>query len=149
MKDFDSLADEDWRIIVDEYDINEPFIGYPDPDRRGCFVGPLVKVNVGATIQSEEGIEVLELDGCDGRNLFAVACLPQLADLMRWTKQAMQKLNSVHFDSQHECGQFMQELRERVAWVEDCINARDTEIGNTGGGSVGFERFQGRNNINN
>lgn len=140
MKDFDSLADEDWRIVVDEHDINEPTICYPDPDRRGCMVGPLVTVPVGCTVENDDGDEVLDLEYASGRNLYAVACLPQLAGLLRWAKAGMESLNPIHFDEQTEHGRFMQELRQRIDWIETCINDRDSEIG--GGSVIGFERFK-------
>lgn len=139
-KPFDSLADEDWRIMIDEYDVNEPTICYPDPDRRGAFVGPLAKVHVGCTVENDDGDEVLDLSGASGRNLYAVACLPQFAELLRWAKKEMGSLNAIHFDSASQYGRFMIELRERIAWIEACINDRDMEIG-SGSGPVGFERF--------
>lgn len=141
-EDFDSLADENWCILIDDYDVNEPTICYPDTDRPGAFVGPLVKVHVGTTVENEDGDEVLELDGAEGRNLYAVACLPQLAGLLRWMKGGMASLNPVHFDGQHEYGRFMRELRDRIAWIEGCINDRQMEIG-PGSGSIGFEKFEG------
>jgi len=143
MKDFDSLANEDWKIMVDEYDINKPSICYSDPDRRGAFVGPLAEVHVGATVENEDGDEVLELDGADGRNLYSVACLPHFAELFRWMRDGMNQLNSVHFDSQTEYGQFMRELRDRMEWIAECIDDRDMEIG-ASSGVIGFERYKKR-----
>ena len=62
MKNFDSLAEADWRIQVDEYDINLPTICYPDPDRPGFIVGPIASVHVGATVDDDEGDEALDLE---------------------------------------------------------------------------------------
>ena len=141
MKKFDSLADEDWRILVDEYDINEPTICYRDPDRWGAFVGPLAKVMVGATYESDDGDECLVLDGYDGRNLSAVACLPQFASLFRWIERKHPELGVSEND---EYNAFVDELLNRVHWIRECIDERDAEIAATGAGaSIGFARWKG------
>lgn len=138
MKNFDSLADEDWRILVDEYDINEPTICYRDPDRLGAFVGPLAKVMVGATCESDNGDECLVLDGDDGRNLYAVACLPQVASLFRWIEC---KYAELPVSENGEYNAFVDELKDRVDWIRECIDDRNAEIGAAGAGaSIGFAR---------
>jgi len=140
MKNFDSLADEDWRILVDEYEINEPTICYPDPDRPGAFVGPLAKVPVGATVENDDGEECLELDASDGRNLYAVACLPHFADLFRWI---VSRYSALGVSENDEYNAFVDELKDRVDWIRECIDERDTEIAATGG-SIGFQRWKGK-----
>ncbi len=140
MKNFDSLANEDWRIVVDEYDINEPTICYPDPDRGGSFVGPLAKVPVGATVENDDGEECLELDGADGRNLYAVACLPHFADLFRWIESRYSALGVSEND---EYNAFVDELKDRVDWIRACIDERDMEIAATGG-PIGFQRWMAK-----
>jgi hypothetical protein len=135
----ETLAGEDWRIIVDEADINSPTICYPDPTRRHALVGPLATVHVGCTESDEEGEEVLDLGGADGRNLVAVACLPQMVELLIWIKVHQNKLNPIHFDSQSENGRFMQGLQKRVDWILECVNDRDETMG---AGEHGFERFR-------
>ena len=139
MRKLDSLADEDWQILVDEYDINKPTICYPDRERRGCFVGPLAKVPVCATFENEDGDECLELDGADGRNLYAVACLPQFAELFRWIDSEYSKLGVSESD---EYNAFVDSLKDRVDWIRACIDERDMQIGATGAGSIGFERWR-------
>lgn len=121
MKDFDSLADEPWRIQVDDYDLNEPTICYPDPDRRGCFVGPLGMVHVGATVKDDEGEEMLDLEGADGRNLAAVACLPQIARLFRWIDTEYAKLG---ISENEQYNQFVDALKDKVCWIRACIDDR-------------------------
>lgn len=134
---FDRLANEDWRIMVDEYDINEPMICYPDPDRRGAYVGPLVRVQVGATVENEDGDECLELNGADGRNLYAVACLPHLAALCSWIDRNYASLGVSEND---EFNKFADELKARVDWIRALIDDRDMELAATGG-AVGFPRY--------
>jgi hypothetical protein len=141
MTDFKSLADEDWRIVVDEAELNEPTICYPDPIRPRALVGPLVMIHVGSTVDNDEGEECLDLEGADGRNLAAVACLPQFAELFRWIGKGMSELNAVHFDSQHDYGRFMQELRARVDWITSCIDDRDETMN---AGMHGFDRYRNR-----
>lgn len=140
----DSLADEDWRFQIDADQINEPTICYPDPGRRGCFVGPLATVFVGATEENEDGDEVLCVSGADGRNLAAIACLPHFAGMFRWMRQEMERLNPIHFDRQSDYGRFMRELRDRMNWIACCIDERDAESdGGFGPGMHGFQRFEG------
>ena len=141
MRNFDSLADEDWRILVDEYEINEPTICYPDPDRRGAFVGPLAKVPVGATVENDCGEECLELDGADGRNLYAVACLPHFADLFRWIASRYSTLGVSENDEYNE---FADELKDRVDWIRECIDERDMEIAVAGSTIIGLQRWKGK-----
>lgn len=139
MTELAMLADEDWRVQIDECDINAPTIAYSDPDKPRCFVGPLVTVHVGSTVDDDEGNEALDLEGADGRNLAAVACLPQFAELLCWIELEQAKLNSVHFDSQNEYGQFMLELRERTRWIAACINDRQETMGP---GMHGFDKYR-------
>jgi hypothetical protein len=54
MVGFASLARHDWSILIDEYDLNSPMIGYRDPDRRSAYVAPLATVPVGFTRFVEE-----------------------------------------------------------------------------------------------
>lgn len=136
---FDKLANEDWQILVDEHDINQPTICYPDPDRRHAFVGPLALVPVGSTVENEDGEEVLELDGADGRNLYAIACLPQFAELFRWIDAKYAELG---VSENAEYNSFVDDLKSRVDWIRDCIDDRDMEIGV--GGPIGFIRFIGK-----
>lgn len=131
MNTFDSLANEDWRIVVDEYDLNEPTICYPDPDHRGCFVGPLAMVPVGVTTEDDDGNDVLELDAADGRNLYAIACLPHFAELFGWIRAQAAALPE---------SEFVNGLMARVDWIETTINERDVQMGV---GVFGFERFRG------
>lgn len=140
MKDFCSLSDEDWRILVDEFDVNEPTICYPDPDRRGAYVGPLAKIPVGCTVENDDGDEVLDLEGADGRNLFAVACLPQFAELVRWIRAERAKIDQPSPLPIEALMRFLRQLLERIDWIEQCINDRDMEIG-AGSGPIGFVRF--------
>lgn len=139
MKDFQSLSDEDWRILVDEYELNEPTICYPDPNRRGAFVGPLAKVPVGCTVENEDGDEVLEIEGADGRNLYAIACLPQFAQLFKWIDDQYSNLGVSGDD---EYNRFVDELKTRVDWITACVNERDMQIGPSS--NIGFSRFTPR-----
>lgn len=136
MKEFDSLADERWRILVDEHDLNEPTICYPDPDRRGCFVGPLAMVYVGATVEDEDGEEVLDLADSSGRNLAAVACLPKFAELFRWIDKQYAKLG---VSESEEYNNFVDALKDRVDWIRACIDDRQ-EMMNAG--VHGFEDYR-------
>lgn len=138
MSTFNDLADEDWRIVIDD-EISEPTICYPDPSRRGAYVGPLARVYVGCTIENEDGDECLELDGDDGRNLFAVACLPQFADLCKWIDARYGKLG---VSENAEFNKFVDELKARVDWIREIIDTRTDEISEDSG-PVGFVRFTG------
>lgn len=138
MSKFFDLADQDWRVNVDECDINEPTICYPDPDQRGRIVGPLATLHVGVTVEDEEGEEAIELDGDDGRNLAAVACLPQLAELCRWIDA---KYKALGVSADDEFNQFVDELKGRVDWIRDCIDGREPQMHP---GLHGFERYLGR-----
>jgi hypothetical protein len=138
MSTFFEMADQDWRVIVDDCDITEPTIAYPDQRGRGRMVGPLVKLYVGVTVTDEDGDEALELDGEDGRNLAAVACLPQLASLCRWISKEIAKLGVSEND---EYNVFVDELRNRVEWIRECIDEREPYMHP---GEHGFDRYNGR-----
>lgn len=139
---FQSLSEEDWRVLVDEYEINEPTICYPDPVRRGCVVGPLVTVHVGATVDDDCGDEALDLSGADGRNLAAVMCLPQFAQLFKWIREEQKSLELPHPDPVARISRFYRELINRVDWIESCIDDRD-EVMSTGmHGMARYERLE-------
>ena len=133
---FDDLAREDWLIMQGD-DITEPTIGYRDSSRRGAYVGPLAKVMIGCTIENEDGVECLDLEGADGRNLYAIACLPQFAELFRWIATRYEKLG---VSRDNEFNQFVDELKDRVDWIRACIDDRTDEICEDSG-PVGFVRF--------
>ena len=133
MINFDSLAEEGWRIQVGAYEIDEATICYPDPDRRGCLVGPLATINVGATVEDEDGEEVLDLEGADGRNLAAIACLPQMAGLFRWIRSEAGKLGVSEND---EYNAFVDELTDRIDWITACIDERPETM------NVGLHGFE-------
>lgn len=137
MTDLFSLADEDWRAIIDECDLNEVEICYPDPAGRGRMVGPLVKVFVGSTTSDEEGEEVIDTEGADGRNLAAVLCLPQFASLFRWITKEYDKLGVSESD---EYNTFVDELKNRVDWIRQCVDDREETMN---AGEHGFDRYHG------
>jgi len=150
VKEFDSLADEEWRIQIDHYDLNEPFMCYPDPDDPRKFVGPLVTVHVGVTVKDEEGEEVLGMEGDDGRNLAAVACLPQFAELFRWIDRKYKELsireNIETWPLKAAPGTiagdyitFADALKKRVDWITSCIDDRDETMN---AGQHGFAKFR-------
>ena len=133
---FDDLASEDWLIMQGD-DITEPTIGYRDSTRRSAYVGPLVKVMIGCTIENDDGVECLDLEGADGRNLYAIACLPQFAELFRWITKQYAKLGVSESD---EYNKFVDELKDRVDWICATIDDRADEICEDSG-PVGFVRF--------
>ena len=137
MRDFFSLADEDWRAVVDECDLNEVEICYPDPAGRGRMVGPLLKVHVGCTTSDEEGEEVIDMEGADGRNLASVMCLPHLASLCRWITKEVDKLG---VSANDEYNTFVDELTNRVDWIRSYIDDREDTLN---AGEHGFERYHG------
>lgn len=142
MSTLDKLADEKWRIFVDECEPNEPYIGYPDPDNRGRVVGPLIKVMVGDIEENEDGDEVLIIDGDEGRNLLAVACLPQFAGLLRWLESEYQKRDVSNSD---DTKRFFAQMKARINWIRDSIDKRDMDIGPTDGSmGIGFEHYRSR-----
>lgn len=117
------LATEDWRIQCSSDDA-EAQIVQPDPDRRGRWVGPLATIPMGCTEMCDDGegdYDVILLDNQDGRNLFAVAALPQFARLVCWAMDELEQLNGIHFDSTSESGRFHRELRNRCKWLEQLI----------------------------
>lgn len=136
MKDFDSLADEHWLIQIDERELTEPTLCYKDPDRRGFLVGPLVTVHVGTTIDDDDGFEVLDMEGADGRNLVAVACLPIFAELFRWIDQQYSKLGA---SENEEYNNFVDALKDRVDWIRACIDDRPATMNP---GTHGFEEYR-------
>lgn len=111
MRDFENIADEDWQIVVDKYDLNSVMICRPDESRRGVFIGPMAVINVGCTIETDEGDEVLDLSGEDGRTLFSIACLPHVAGLFRWIKKRYTELGVAESE---EYNRFVDELMVRV-----------------------------------
>lgn len=135
---FDDLADENWLILQGD-DITEPQIGYREKNRRGAYVAPLAKVMVGCTIENEDGVECLDLDGADGRNLYAIACLPQFAELFRWITKQYAKLGVSESD---EYNKFVDDLKARVDWIRACIDDRTDEICEDSG-PIEFVRFTG------
>lgn len=119
---FDSLIDEDWMVHVDRDDINEPYTCRADEGIFGKrWIGPLVKVPVGSTEVDEDGEEVLDLSGPDGRNLAAVACLPEIARLFHWINEQYVQLSDAE-DSSY--AQMVDELIDRIIKITRCIDQR-------------------------
>lgn len=128
--DLRELASQDWQACIRDYDINDVEICYPDTDRRGCYVGPLMTVNMGMTFENEDGDEVVDLGGMDGVTLTAVMCLPQFARLVTWADDELRKLTTIEPSGENrDTGAFLAELRARVDWLIEAIDGRDTSTG--------------------
>lgn len=133
---FDDLRDEDWRIQVDDYDLEEPKLCYPDPDDHRKLVGPLVTVHVGAITEDDAGEDALDMEGADGRNLMAVACLPQIAELFRWIRTEYESLG---VSESEEYSVFVDSLKDRIDWIAACVDERPETLNH---GLHGLERFR-------
>lgn len=131
-----NLAGEDWRIQCSADDV-EAQIVRPDPDRRGFWIGPLARMPMGSTeiipteFDWDEEHETTLLDDQQGRNLFAVAALPQFARLVCWTICELDTLEGIHFDSAQEAGRFHRELRNRCKWLAELIDDRGRTMDDT------------------
>jgi len=147
--DLRNLADEEWRIRIMAEDA-EAEVVRPDPSRRGFWIGPLARMPMGSTeivsagVDGDDEYEATLLDDQQGRNLFAVAALPQFARLVTWAIRELDKLNGIHFDSATESGRFHRELRNRCEWIAQTINDRGRTMDDTEPGSchtlVTFDR---------
>jgi len=123
------VAEWDWRMHYDpSEDPNIVLFLAPDRRRRGAWIGPLVNVPMGMTTRDDDGEEMLDLEGVDGALLYAVAAVPQLARLVTWAHEAIEKLNPIHFDSATEAGRFNRELRERLRWLVTMVAQRDETL---------------------
>lgn len=134
--DLDRLAREDWRMQPCA-SVAEARIVMPDRDRRGCWIEPIAEIPTGCTetvIDDGTGPDVLStyettlINNIEGRNLYAIAAIPQMARLITWAMNEMCKLNPIHFDSQNESGRFMRELRNRMNWIRESIEKRDRTL---------------------
>lgn len=126
MSKFRTLADlatEDWRFQLVP-DCNEVEFVRPDYERRGCYVGPLVRMALGATCDDGEGNDAADLAGEDGRNLYVIALLPEFARLVTWGLDELGRLNAIHFDQNTEAGRFNVRLRSRLEVLRAAVDAR-------------------------
>lgn len=140
LKTWSDLAKQEWRFQVDVANA-EATIVRPDPDNPRLRVGPLATLPLGMTGEDDDGEPCAFVDdNCDGLNLFAIAMLPEVARLIAWATNGMAKLTAVHFDSAHDYGRFMRELRRRVAWIKEGVDARMATLSD-GEHGFGFGEF--------
>lgn len=121
-KDFGKLSElarEQWRVMVDEHDINEVELVRPDPDHRGAFIGPLARVMVGLTVENDEGEEVLDMTARDGRTVAMLAALPFFAELVCFIRD----------NDGGDVTRFIREVKRRAQWLSEAIDERDEEMG--------------------
>lgn len=122
------LAAEDWRLRIETYDA-EATIVRPEPG--GTWIGPLATMTIGMMTDDEDG-EVACMDNQDGRNMVAIACMPQFAELVTWAIAELYKLNPIHFDQQSDYGKFTTDLDRRLHWLRALVDERvETLAGGT------------------
>jgi len=123
-----TLADEEWRVLADPL---EPEATIVRPDRQrggGAYIGPLATVNISVTTEDEDGEEVIELDNQDGRNLCAIAALPQFAKLVN-------RIND---------GAGADEIRARAEWLSELVDDRDDEMHEGAHEFMSYDRMYGK-----
>jgi len=130
----EDLASESWRIQIDDAEA-EANIVMIDKDRRGAFIGPLATVPAGCTElvvgEGGDGDYVTNLmDDADGRNLYAVAALPQFARLVCWIENELEKLGGIHFAASSKEGRFHRELKNRCEWIKQLVDERERTMDN-------------------
>ena len=121
-KDFGKLSElarEQWRVMVDEHDINDVDIVRPDPQQRGAFIGPLAEVMVGLTVDNDEGEEVLDMTTRGGRTVMMLTALPHFAELVCFIRDA----------DAGDAERFIREVKRRAQWLSEAIDERDEEMG--------------------
>lgn len=134
--DLRALSQEDWRIQIKAEDA-EAIIVTPDTERRGWWIGPLVDMPMGSqeTVSPEfdgdEEYETTLTEGSEGRNLYAVAALPQFARLVVWALDKLGELNGIHFDSTNDSGRFHRELYNRCRYLAELIGNRQRTLDDT------------------
>ena len=123
------LAAAKWRIRSSAADASAKIVR-PDLSRRGVWIGPLATVPLGSWQYSidEDNDAEADLRCEDGRNLFAIAAVPQFARLVEWALAEIEQLNPIHFDSANQSGRFMRELRNRCEWLSELITTRKDSI---------------------
>jgi hypothetical protein len=67
---------------------------------------------------------VADLGGADGRNLYAIALLPQFAGLVEWVLAEIARMSGMAMSSFTEHGRFVQELRQRAQALADAVDER-------------------------
>lgn len=126
------LADRarDWRFLVDEDDGEEVQIVRMSPPPNRIMIGPLATIMLQDSFEdAESGEPMFDLSGEDGLMLYALAALPQLAGLVVWATEEIDKLNGIDFDGTNNAGRFHNELRRRLNWLTDLIDKRDSAVG--------------------
>ena len=125
-----TLAEEEWRIQIDDIDYNEAFIVRPDKERRGTWIGPLATIHLGMTTSDDNGDDAIDLDCQDGRNLLAILLLPQFAELITWADDEMSRIiNQIGGGELPDA--FLRDLKKRVEWLRGAVDQRGEII--TGG----------------
>ena len=134
MKTWADLAKQEWRFAVD-VDNAEATIVRPDPDNPRLRVGPIATVPLGMTGEDDEGEPCAFVDdNLDGLDLFAIAMLPEVARLIVWANEKLARPFNTDVATEH----FLKELRRRVAWIKEGVDARVATISD---GEHGFGRM--------
>lgn len=119
-----------WFALFDKHEMDVAELVRRDPEIKGAWVGPLIKVPIGISEEDDDGQQCACFDeGEDGVTLFLAMHLPHIADLLLWANGALAKLNGVHFDSTTEAGNFNVELRGRIDRIICGINGRPDKAG--------------------
>jgi hypothetical protein len=134
MKTLAELAGEKWYFQPSLDDDNADILRR---DKNGrSWIGPLATVPLGEKFEDEaDGDEAFFIEGEDGRNLYAVAALPQFAALVTWAREELKRLDETYSDSAKtltgeaaENRKFREALAERLAWLTKLVDERDPEM---------------------
>lgn len=137
LKTWSDLAEQEWRFQVDVANA-EATIVRRDPDNPRLRVGPLATLPLGMTGQDDEDEPCAFVDdNCDGLNLFAIAMLPEVARLIEWVDNAAASLPDPRLDPTYAYAAFVKEVRRRVSWIKEGVDARAATIND---GEHGFHR---------
>lgn len=124
-KTWRDMIGQDWRIRADP-ERNEAEILMPDERNRGSMIGPLATVPLGETRENpeEESETVACLDWDDGRNLYAIAALPHVAELLCWIEDELEKSVSLS-----DVSAFRNALRDRLTRLLNRVDRREAFLG--------------------
>jgi len=133
-----TLAKEDWRIKIDDIDENEVAIFRPDIEKRGAWIGPLASVFLGMVVDDGDGGDAFSLDCQSGRNLYAVAMLPQFAGLVTWIDGELKRIMKQIGDELPDA--FLRELKDRIDWLIEAVDRRDESMSEGTYNLMSYER---------